>query len=76
MQQGRGVDKLDGRGERYVPAPIVPAKPCAAEREHRPQPLSAARDEVTRELRDQLYRALHALDDQLIDAIELAPEKL
>jgi hypothetical protein len=59
-----------------VPAPAVPAEPGAAEREHRPQPLSAARDKVARELRDQLYWALHALYDQLVDAIEVAPEKL
>ena len=32
--------------------------------------------EVARELRDQLYWALHALDDQLVDTIELASEKL
>jgi hypothetical protein len=76
VQQGRGVDEFDSRSERDMPAPAVSTEPGTAERQHRAQPLSAARDEVARELRDQLYWALHALDDQLVDTIELASEKL
>src|SRR5713101_2095793 len=69
------MDELDGRSERDLPAPAVSTQPRAAEREHRPEPLSAARDEMTGKLRNQRYRALHALDDQLVDAIEVASEK-
>ena len=54
----------------------VAAEPGAAQGQHRPQPLAAARDDMAGELRDQRHRALHALDDQPVDAFEVASEKL
>ena len=75
VQQGRGVDEFDGRGERDVPAAAVSAEPGAAQGQHRAQPLSAARDDMAGELRDQRHRALHAIDDQPVDAFEVASEK-
>ena len=71
VQQGRGVDEFDCSGERDVPASSIAAQPGAAEGEHRPQPLAAARYDIAGELRDQRHRALHALDDQLVDPLQL-----
>ena len=64
VQQGRGVDELDRGGERDVAVAAIAAHPGAGERQHRPQPLAAAGDDVAGELRDQRHRALHAFDDQ------------
>ena len=63
VQQRRGVDELDGGGERDVALAAIAAEPGAAEGQHRPQPLAAGRDDMAGELRDQRHRAVHALDD-------------
>jgi len=54
-----------------VPASSIAAQPGAAEGEHRAQPLASPRYDMAGELRDQCHRALHALDDQLVDPLQL-----
>ena len=72
MQQSRGVDELDGGGERDVAVAAIAAQPGAAEGQHRAQPLAAGRDDMPGELRDQRHRAVHPLDDQRVDPVEIA----
>jgi len=69
------VDEFDCSGERDVPAPSIAAQPGAAEGEHRAQPLAPARYDVPGELRDQCHRALHALDYQLVDLLQLTAKQ-
>ncbi len=72
MQQGRGVDEFDRGGERDMAVAAIAAQPGAAQGQHRPQPLAAAGDDMTGELRDQPDRAVHAIDDQPVDLFEVA----
>ena len=69
------MNELDGRGERDVPCPAVSAEPGATECEHRTQALPTARDDMPGELRNQRHRALHAIDDQPVDMLEVASHK-
>ena len=52
-------------------AALIAAQPGAAEGQHRPQPLASPCYDMAGELRDQRHRALHALDDQLVDPLQL-----
>jgi hypothetical protein len=67
MQERRRVDELDRRGEPVMARSVIAAEPRRGHGQHRPQALAARGDQMTRELRDQPDRALHAREDQRID---------
>ena len=71
VQQGRGVDELDRGGECYVAAAAIATQPRATQGKHRPQPLAAAGNDMAGKLWNQRNRAMHALDDQPVDAFEV-----
>ena len=58
-----------------MPAPSISAEASATESQHRPQPLAAARNDMAGKLRDQCHRALHALDYQLVDLLQLTTKQ-
>ena len=69
------MDELDRGGECHVAIAAITAQPGAAQGQHRAQPLAAAGNDMAGQLRDQPNRALHALDNQLVDAFEVASKK-
>jgi len=69
------MDEFDRSCERDVPAPSIAAQPGAAQGQHRAQPLASTGYDVAGELRDQRHRALHALDDQLVDPLQLTAKQ-
>jgi hypothetical protein len=52
------------------------AQPGGRQRQHRPQPLAAGGNDVARQLGDQRDRALHVLDDQLVDPVQVVAHQL
>jgi hypothetical protein len=71
MQQRRGVDEFDRRRQRHVAIAAIAAQPRRGQRQHRPEPLAAGRDDMTGELRDQRHRAVHALQDEGVHPVEI-----
>ena len=75
VEQGRGVDELDRGGQLVVARSWVSKQACASERQHRPHALAAAGDQVAGELGDQRDLALHALEDDGIDAVHVGGDE-
>ena len=75
VKQSRGVDELDRRGELVVARAGVAEQRGAGERQHRPHPLAAAGDQMARELGDQRDLALHALEDDGVDAVHVGGDE-
>ena len=75
VEQGRGVDELDRRGELVVARSGVAEQACAGERQHRPHALAAAGDQVAGKLGDQRDLALHPLEDDGIDAVHVGRDE-
>ena len=50
MQQRRGVDELDHRGERDVAFALIAAEPGAGEGQHRPQTFAAGEQTIAHSL--------------------------
>ena len=67
VQQRRGMDQLDARGEPDMAFALVTAHPRGGEGDHRAEPLAAGGDDVAGELGHQQHRALHAVDDRAVD---------
>jgi hypothetical protein len=76
MQQGRGMDEFDAGGQRDVTVALEAAELGRGEGEHRPQALAAGRDEVSGELRDERDRALHVVDDDLVDPPQVVEDQV
>jgi hypothetical protein len=75
MEQRRGMDELDCCGELVVASAGISEQGPAGERQHRPHPLAAARDQVTGKLGDERDLALHAVEDDGVDAVHVASDK-
>ena len=55
VQQRRGVHELDRRRELDMAVAAIAAEARGRQRQHRPQPLAARRDEVVGDLRDHRH---------------------
>ena len=75
VKQSRGVDELDSRGELVVARAGIAQQAAASERKHRAHALAAPGDQMTRELRNQRYVALHPFEDDGIHAIHVARDE-
>ena len=67
VQQGRGMDEFDQRGQRNVVVAAVAAGMGGQQVQHRPQALAAAADDVLGNLVDQHHIGRQAAADQGID---------
>ena len=67
VQQGRGVDELDQRGELDVMAAAVAGRVRRDQVQHRPQALAAAADDVFGDLVDQHHVGGESRTDQRVD---------
>ena len=76
VEQGRGVDELDRGGELVMAGAGIIEQPGAGERQHRPHPLAAAGDQMAGELGDQRDVALHPLEDDRVDMVEVGRDEL
>ena len=76
VEQGRGVDELDRGGELVVARAGIIEQPGAGQGQHRPHPLAAAGDQVAGELGDQGDVALHAIEDDGVDMVEVGRDQL
>src|SRR5260221_9300018 len=77
MQQSRGMDELDGGRQGDVTlAGAVTAEAGRRQGQHRAKPLAAGGDDVAGELRDERDGALHALEDEGIDAGKVGAQQL
>ena len=56
MEQRRGMDELDRGSELVMAGAAVIEQRGAAQRQHRPQPLAAAGDQMPGQFRDQRHR--------------------
>ena len=70
------MDELDAGSKANMPVTLVVAQSRRAEGEHRPQPLAAGGNQVPRKLRDQRHRALHMLDDGLVDPFQISLDQI
>ena len=75
VKQGCGVDEFDRRGELVVAGAGITEQGRGGERQHRPHALSAAPDQMTGKLGDQRDLALHALEDDGVDAVHVARDE-
>jgi hypothetical protein len=71
MQQGGGVDELDRGGQADMALAAMAAQPGRGEGEDRTDALAARGDKITGQLRDQLDRALHPLQDQGVHRLQI-----
>ena len=69
VQQRRGVDEFHRRGQPVMSCALVAAQLRPGDRQHRPQPLTPARDQVAGERGDQRNLALHAIEDHRVHAV-------
>ena len=76
VEQGRGVDEFHRRGEPVVARARIIEQPRAGQSQHRPHPLAAAGDQVAGELGDQGDVALHAIEDDRVDMVEIGRDEL
>ena len=76
VQQGGGMDELDTSGQRHMAGSGIVAHVGRRQRQHRAQPFAAGGDDMPGQLRDQFDRTVHALDDQLIDRLEVFGDQL
>ena len=75
VEQSRGMDELDRRGELVVARAGVAEQCGAGERQHRPHALATAGDQMARELGNQRDLALHALEDDGVDAVHVGGDE-
>ena len=75
VQQRGGVDELDAGGEGKLPRAAIAAQAGGQQRQDRPHPLAAGRDDVAGQLRDQADLALHPVEDDPVDLLELAVDE-
>lgn len=76
MQERGGVDELDTGGERDVALALVTAQSRGNQQQQRPYALATRRDDMPRKLRDQRHVALHIVDDDLVDLLEVVPHQV
>ena len=76
VEQGGGMDELDRGGELVVPHSGIIEQPRAGQGQHRPHALAAAGDEMAGELGDQGHLALHPLEDDGVDMVEVGRDQL
>ena len=69
------MDELDRSGELVVARARVTKQRGAGERQHRPHPLAAAGDQMAGELGNQRDLALHALEDDGVDAVHVGGDE-
>ena len=72
VQQRGGVDELDAGGERQLPRAAIAAQPRREQGQDGPDPLAAGGDDVARQLGDQADLALHPVEDDAVDLVQLA----
>src|SRR3546814_11272681 len=70
FRSGRGMDELDRGGQPDLAVALVAAQLCRGQRQDRPQALAAGCYDVAGELRDQPDRAVHLVEDELIDVLQ------
>ncbi len=70
------MDELDRGGELVMARARIIEQPRAGEGQHRPHPLAAAGDQVAGELGDQRDVALHPLEDDRVDMVEIGRDEL
>ena len=75
VEQRRGVDELDRGGEPVVARAGIAEQLRARERQHRPHPLAAARDQMPGELGDQRDFGLHPVEDHRVDRVHVARDQ-
>ena len=68
VDERRHVDELDRHALDHG---LVAVRRGREERQRRAQPLAARGNDVARKLRNQRHRALHALEDQRIDRLDI-----
>ena len=56
--------------------PWIIEQPRAGQGQHRPHPLAAAGDEVAGQLGDQRHLALHPVEDDRVDVVEVGRDQL
>ena len=76
VQKRRGVDEFDRGGELVMARALVADELGPGERQHRPHPLAAARDQMPGERRDQRDFALHPLEDHRVDGVHRGGGKI
>ena len=67
--------ELDAGGEVNVAGTVVIAELGSGKRQHGPDSFSAGGDKVAGKLRDQRNTALHFLENDLINAFQVTPDK-
>ena len=65
------MDELDRRGEAPMAFPLIATELGRAQQQHRAQAFSTGGDDVSGELGNQRHRAVHMLDDKLVDPEEV-----
>lgn len=65
------MNELDGAGQADMAVALVAAELGRAEQQHGPEPLSAGRDDMARELRDERDGTVHLLEDEGVDLGEV-----
>ncbi len=69
------MDELDAGRQPDMPVAAIAAQRGGAKGEHRAEPLSAGGDQMSGQLRDQVHRALHMLQDRRIDPVEIRADQ-
>jgi hypothetical protein len=75
MQQRRRVHELHAGRQLHMAFAVIVEHLGRRERDHRPQPLAARRDQVVGDLRDHLDIGTGLRQDQFVDAIHAARDK-
>ena len=76
VQQRRGVHELDAGGELDVAVAGIAEHLRGSERQHRPQPLAAGRDQMVGDFRDHLDVGAGLGQDQLVDAAHVGRRQI
>jgi hypothetical protein len=76
VQQGGGVDELDGRGELQAGVVARPGQAGGGDGQQRPQTLGGAGDQVVGQGRDHRHGAVHVPADQGVDGGHVRTRKL
>ena len=76
VQQRRGVHELDRGGELDVAVARIAGELRHREREHRPQPLAAGRDQVIGDLRDHRHLRPGPRQDRGVDPLHVGGDEL
>jgi hypothetical protein len=76
VEEGGSVDELDRGGKPVVPGAGIIEQSGAGQGQHRPHPLAAAGDQMTSELGNQGDVALHPVENDGIDVVEVGGDQL